>query len=57
MGSFCCYRGENDGKTEHRYFVIGVGCLAETAGERMLNTKRLWGERYEVLVATHLNTD
>ncbi|MEG0598241.1 MAG: relaxase/mobilization nuclease domain-containing protein, partial [Oscillospiraceae bacterium] len=84
----------NDGKTEHRYFVTGVGCLAETAGEQMLNTKRrfgksggyvayhgyqsfkpgeltpaqaheigiefakrLWGERYEVLVATHLNTD
>ncbi|MEG2222791.1 MAG: relaxase/mobilization nuclease domain-containing protein [Oscillospiraceae bacterium] len=84
----------NDCKTEHRYFVTGVGCLAETAGEQMMNTKRrfgksggyvayhgyqsfkpgeltpaqaheigiefakrLWGERYEVLVATHLNTD
>lgn len=85
---------ENDDKTEHRYFTTGINCMAETACEQMMNTKRrfgklggnvafhsyqsfkpgevtpaqahkigvefakrMWGDRYEVLVATHLNTN
>ena len=85
---------ENKDKTEQKYFVTGINCLAETACEQMMNTKRrfankgtnvafhgyqsfapgevtpelaheigvrfareMWGDRYEVLVATHLNTN
>ena len=50
----------NKNKTEQRFFVTGVNCDPTTARDEMMITKAGWndtGDRFQVIVATHLNTD
>jgi len=51
-------------KTERRSYVTCLNCREDTAGAQFMETKRfygklaqeLWGDRFEVVVATHCNT-
>ena len=52
----------NKDKTEQRYFVTGVNCDPTVTPEQAHEVgvklaEKMWGDRFQVIVATHLNTD
>lgn len=47
----------NKNKTEQRFFVTGVNCDQTTARDEMMISKAGWSDKFQVIVATHLNTD
>ena len=50
-------RGQNTAYHGYQSFVAGEVTPQEAHAIGMETARRMWGERYQVLVATHLNTD
>ncbi len=51
----------NGEKTEHNLYVSGINCMPDTPEQAheigIKLAEELWGDKYQVVVSTHLNTD